>query len=62
MQHRLGKQIQEAMNRHAMQKILYLAVDWLDRLYGKRQEARGQGDQEACLPLVPEDDHADCAV
>lgn len=48
------------MNRHVMQKILYLAVDWPDRLYGKRQE--GKGDQEACLPLVPEGDHADCAV
>lgn len=28
------------MNRHVMQKILYLAVDWLDRLYGKRQEGK----------------------
>lgn len=40
MQNGLEKQIQEAMNRHVMQKIVYLAVDWQDRLYGKRQEGK----------------------
>lgn len=49
------------MNRHVMQKILYLAVDWQDRLYGKRQEGK-ETKRLACLPLVPEGDHADCAV